>query len=85
MVVLGSTGQLLRCTNNVSKTARYSVFSSKFFNEYKTHVTVQKVVVLPRLISYCDCRRFHYTDYFQKSRESRTTFTKLSPQEVSLV
>lgn len=85
MVVGGTSGQLLRWTKNVSNTARYSVFNNKFLFDYKTHVTSQNVVVFPRsLYFYCDCRRFHYTDYFQNSRESRSNFTKLSPQEVRL-
>lgn len=80
MVVSGTTGQLLRCTKNISTTARYSVFNNKYHYDHKTLVNSNKVLVFPRLTScYCDCRRFHYTGY---SRDTRTTFTKLSPQEV---
>lgn len=84
MVVGGTTGQLLKCTKNISTSTRFSIFNNYLY-DYKTNVH-SKHVVFPRLASFsCDCRRFHYTDFFQNSRETRTTFTKLSPQEVSVI
>lgn len=85
MVVNGTTGQLLRRTKIVGTTAKFNVFSNKYIFDNKTKVNCQSAVVSPRLTPFnCKCRRFHYTGYPQNSRETRTTFTKLSPQEVSL-
>lgn len=83
MVISGTTGQLLKCTKKFCTSVRYSIFSSKYLPDYKSNVNL-KNVIFPELLFSCDCRRFHYTDYFQNSRETRTTFTKLSPQEVRL-
>lgn len=86
MVVTCKTGQLLKAGKNVTTSPYslptcYSLFSGKKYLNYIRNASLSKYD--SRVAKQCDCRQYYSSDYFPFSRESRTSFTKLTPQEVS--
>lgn len=86
MVVAYRTQHLIKSSKNmtISKTFSFSSNSlpyvhKNYFNYTKNVPSILRHGTLVRLC--CTCRRFHSTDYFQTSRESRAGLT---PQEVSI-
>lgn len=85
MVVACRTQHLIKSSKNMTISKKISFSSSSLpfvhknvFNYTKNVPSISRYDTLVRLC--CACRRFHSTDYFQTSRESRAGLT---PQEVS--
>lgn len=91
MVVSSRSQQLIKTSKNVNYASKLKFSTSSTSLLFRNYVQTSCVSEeLPNKkfqdVRLCfECRRFHSTDYFQSSRESRsrTALSKLTPQEVS--